>query len=509
MLPFDSLADKAKCDSVVLPDSLQAQLAGRGPAIRRVLSAARSSFLNGKGGDPSSALHVVGTDCSGLDTPIMALQSLQFKFRHLFSSEIARGPQLWISANFRPEQFYKNMLHRKPMDGFSGYMAGFPCQPWSVLNHTSKFFKDPRAKVIVAMIDTVMSGLPQWAIFENVLGLLRFLKIFLSTLKRRGVARQYFVFIIPLCPRAVLQEPARRPRLYFLLVRRDVAISNDIAVMVNLLSCLLQAARSAANPSRLQSIMFKSQRNHPGKPRPAKRKASAKVLPMRPRPKWLETHAAFRRKIGIPASASRQYVYPFHLTDRESDVLDIHRSRHPQSSCLVVDVSQSAQRATVGLDGEVTVLTTRCKPIVCFGDGSTKLIDPEERLLLQGIPLHKYRIPNDLSPRDRDALAGNAMHCGIAELAIMMAMSLVDWSSAQCVAGRKPQCVPTDDAPPHVCQCREDGKLVAVTLKPKRRKKQPTQKKSTNNMTTTTTKLNIKKHTRRQLIKRKAIAAVG
>lgn len=178
MLPFDSLADKAKCDSVVLPDSLQAQLAGRGPAIRRVLSAARSSFLNGKGGDPSSALHVVGTDCSGLDTPIMALQSLQFKFRHLFSSEIARGPQLWISANFRPEQFYKNMLHRKPMDGFSGYMAGFPCQPWSVLNHTSKFFKDPRAKVIVAMIDTVMSGLPQWAIFENVLGLLRFLKIF-------------------------------------------------------------------------------------------------------------------------------------------------------------------------------------------------------------------------------------------------------------------------------------------------------------------------------------------
>lgn len=501
--PFDLLAAKAECVSVILPGGLQAQLAGRGPAIRQVLSAARSSFLDGKGGDPSSVLHVVGTDCSGLDTPIMALQGLQFRFRHLFSSDIARGPQLWIAANFRPEQFFKNMLHRKPMDGFSGYMAGFPCQPWSLLNHTSKFFKDPRAKVIVAMIDTVMHGLPQWAIFENVLGLLRFLKRFLSILKRKGVARQYFIFIIPLCPRAVLQEPARRPRLYFLLVRRDVAISSDIAVMVNLLSCLHQAAKSAAKPPKLQSIMFKSQRNLPVKPRSAKPMASQKESP-----RWFEGHAEYRKQMGIPQSTGSQYVYPFHLTGRESDVLDIHRSRYPRSSCLVVDVSQSAQRATVGLDGEVTVLTTKCKPIVCFGDGSTKLIEPEERLLLQGIPLHKYRIPKKLSPRDRDALAGNAMHCGIAELAIMMAMSLVDWSSAHCGAGKKPQCVPTSDAPPQVCQCRDDGKLIAVPPKQKRREKKPTQKKTSNKITTVN-KLNIKKkHIRRQLFKRKAIAAV-
>ena len=45
---------------------------------------------------------IVGTDCSGMEAPIQALQNLGVEFLHKFSCEIDRHARATIRANFQP-----------------------------------------------------------------------------------------------------------------------------------------------------------------------------------------------------------------------------------------------------------------------------------------------------------------------------------------------------------------------------------------------------------------------
>ncbi len=46
----------------------------------------------------------VGTDYSGMETPLIALKALGVKYRHLFSSEICPKARLVIQEKFKPEK---------------------------------------------------------------------------------------------------------------------------------------------------------------------------------------------------------------------------------------------------------------------------------------------------------------------------------------------------------------------------------------------------------------------
>ena len=79
----------------------------------------------------------MGTDCSGLDTPIAALEEILLgrnrQIHHVFSSECDPMTLKILLHNFTPDYHYTDVARRKhpPVEQLPNldiYVAGFPCQ---------------------------------------------------------------------------------------------------------------------------------------------------------------------------------------------------------------------------------------------------------------------------------------------------------------------------------------------------------------------------------------------
>eukprot|EP00435_Cladocopium_sp_Y103_P045638 s592_g13.t1 len=77
----------------------------------------------------------VATDCSGMETPIMALNRLQVDFEHVFSCDTCPQVKKQILANFPQVKFFDDLMARdnssRDVPAADLYIAGFPCQPFS------------------------------------------------------------------------------------------------------------------------------------------------------------------------------------------------------------------------------------------------------------------------------------------------------------------------------------------------------------------------------------------
>ena len=76
----------------------------------------------------------VATDCSGLEAPIQALRNLKVGYTHVFSSEIDGVAKNFIRSNFQPQTVFGDVTKRDHDEAahVDLYIAGFPCQPFSV-----------------------------------------------------------------------------------------------------------------------------------------------------------------------------------------------------------------------------------------------------------------------------------------------------------------------------------------------------------------------------------------
>ena len=52
----------------------------------------------------------IGTDCSGIEAPIQALQQLRIPFEHVFSCEKDPYALQSIQANYNPIKIYKSIF---------------------------------------------------------------------------------------------------------------------------------------------------------------------------------------------------------------------------------------------------------------------------------------------------------------------------------------------------------------------------------------------------------------
>ena len=90
----------------------------------------------------------VGTDCSGLEAPIQALNNIGIQHSHLFSCENDIHCRKTILNNFPPlvlqEDTSKRQLSSTPKVDL--YICGFPCQAFSTMGK-QKGMKDPRGRV--------------------------------------------------------------------------------------------------------------------------------------------------------------------------------------------------------------------------------------------------------------------------------------------------------------------------------------------------------------------------
>jgi len=115
----------------------------------------------------------IGTDCSGIEAPIVALQQMKIPFSHEFSSEIDKHCISTIRANFNPKIIFGDMKERKLNDipDIDMYVCGFPCQPFSIAGKRLGE-QDPRGTIFYECVRVIKHKKPMIFVLENVRGLL-------------------------------------------------------------------------------------------------------------------------------------------------------------------------------------------------------------------------------------------------------------------------------------------------------------------------------------------------
>lgn len=213
-----------------LPRHLQDWLDGWGSQLKRSMAAAceeawaESGVQSSQSSIPSQIR--VGTDCSGIEAPVHALNGIGLSYKHLWSSEIADAPRKVLLANTPPEQIFSDVLRSsqgEPPPWVHLYLSGFSCKPFSTLHHQTKLLQEEEARVFFAVVDRIHQVRPSCFVLENVLGIQRIQSQVQDLLTSSGL---YTVLPLKMDP-ADLGEPVHRPRVYFFGVRKDVALGPE------------------------------------------------------------------------------------------------------------------------------------------------------------------------------------------------------------------------------------------------------------------------------------------
>jgi len=124
----------------------------------------------------SPRLIKVGTDCSGMEAPIQAMQNLKVGFAHKFSCDVNPHARATIEANFPHGVMYDDLTKRnnKEAPKVDLYVAGFPCQPFSSAG-LQQGFDDSRGRgeIFFYVKDFLAKNKPRVFILENVSGLVK------------------------------------------------------------------------------------------------------------------------------------------------------------------------------------------------------------------------------------------------------------------------------------------------------------------------------------------------
>jgi len=115
----------------------------------------------------------IGTDCSGIEAPIIALKKLKIPFHHIFSCDNDKHVRQAIKKNYNPDTIYEDIITRdhsavQPVDL---YFCGFPCQSFSTAGKKAGFH-DPRGTIFFHCHKYISKKKPEAFVLENVKGLL-------------------------------------------------------------------------------------------------------------------------------------------------------------------------------------------------------------------------------------------------------------------------------------------------------------------------------------------------
>jgi site-specific DNA-cytosine methylase len=258
---------------------------------------------------------------------------------HMFASDPAEAARSLIMANCAPvTPVYEDMLARDHtlLPSITHYVAGFPCQPFSMLRrHRTRLMREPQALPFFAVVDTIKAKLPQVAVLENVRGI----KVVMHTIMRSLRSnQQYHIFTLNMNP-VHLGEPIQRPRIYFLLVRKDCAITSARRPLEQLLQHMWDACRSplvvplqnrclpAHHPEVLRVQAIRRAKFEQARRAGTLNQVIGPTVAGKP-PRWIADHLAFKRgssALAAKSAASSAVITADELLlrlPRERDMLD-------------------------------------------------------------------------------------------------------------------------------------------------------------------------------------------
>ena len=171
----------------------------------------------------------VSADCSGTEAPIHALKAMGIPHHHSWSSEVAAAPRKVLLENTPPaDHMYQDVLQSSKVNApyVHLYVSGFSCKPFSMLHNKTQLLREKESAIFFAVVDRIHKVKPPSFVLENVLSIRRVLPEVLKTLTDSGL---YSVIVLEM-DLTNLAEPVLRPRLYFLGVRKDVALADELTL---------------------------------------------------------------------------------------------------------------------------------------------------------------------------------------------------------------------------------------------------------------------------------------
>jgi DNA (cytosine-5)-methyltransferase 1 len=115
---------------------------------------------------------LVATDCSGLGSPILALERMGLPWRHIWASDVEKACRTMLRRHCAPDHLYRSIYDR-PDEGMQQpdlYAVGFPCQPFSRAG-LRLGFEGAGGTIFFKVLQTIRLTRPKAFLLENVAGL--------------------------------------------------------------------------------------------------------------------------------------------------------------------------------------------------------------------------------------------------------------------------------------------------------------------------------------------------
>ncbi len=111
----------------------------------------------------------VGTDCSGLETPLIALKMLNVDVEHMWSCDNDPHIKKHILEHHNPFIYYDNIFDRNhnELPDIDLYVCGFCCQPFSSIG-LRQGFECQNGTVFYEVYNTILCKSPKYFVLENV-----------------------------------------------------------------------------------------------------------------------------------------------------------------------------------------------------------------------------------------------------------------------------------------------------------------------------------------------------
>lgn len=166
-----------------------------------------------------------GSDCSGIEAPVIALKRLKKNVRHIFASDTDNHVRDMVKCNFTVDTMYDTANfdgNDKPYVDF--YFAGFPCQPFSAAGKR-RGFQDARGTVFFYIADYIAKKQPKVFVLENVKGLMSHdggntFNLIMFILNHH--VGDYVIYNTVMSPDTHANWPQHRERVFIVGIRRDI-----------------------------------------------------------------------------------------------------------------------------------------------------------------------------------------------------------------------------------------------------------------------------------------------